>query len=187
MVRRVALNTANIFPVKNATVPYWRSQLHPIDEHRSTEDLPSECDIAIIGVEMSDVATAYHLANIKGSNPAPSIVLLEARQVCSGATGRNGGHIKTQTQTIHRMIKTHGFEAAMEIANLVQEQHFAVKEAVETEGLGCEFELRRSYDVFIDESQAEQVRLDFKASLKAGESWTRQCDFMGPEFVQQVR
>lgn len=79
-----------IFPVDNATQPYWRTQLHPLDEHRSTETLPSKCDIAIIGAGMSGVATAYHLVKAMGSDRLPSIVLLEARQLCSGATGRNG-------------------------------------------------------------------------------------------------
>lgn len=79
-----------ILPVDNATVPYWRSILHKIDEHRSTEQLPQECDIAIIGAGFSGVATAYHLSKLYGSNETPSIIMLEARQVCSGATGRNG-------------------------------------------------------------------------------------------------
>jgi len=78
-----------VLPVPNATTPYWRTELHPLDEHRSTEQLPVKCDIAIIGAGLSGVATAYHLVEMAGPNP-PSIVLLEARQVCSGATGRNG-------------------------------------------------------------------------------------------------
>ena len=86
-------STPNICPVDNATVPYWRSQLHPIDEHRSTKELPSECDVAIIGAGLSGVATAYHLLNNKESDSSPSVVLLEARQVCSGATARNGVHL----------------------------------------------------------------------------------------------
>jgi hypothetical protein len=79
-----------ILPVDNATVPYWRSELHDIDEYRSTEFLPESCDIAIIGAGFAGVATAYHLSKLYPSNDPPSIVLLEARQVCSGATGRNG-------------------------------------------------------------------------------------------------
>lgn len=77
-------------PVDNATVPYWRSELHSIDEHRSTEQLPQDCDIAIIGAGFAGVATAYHLDKLYEGNGRPSIVMLEARQVCSGATGRNG-------------------------------------------------------------------------------------------------
>lgn len=78
-----------ILPVANATTPYWRTQLHSIDEHRSTEELPPECDVVIIGGGLSGVTTAYHLAALAGAE-IPSIVMLEARQVCSGATGRNG-------------------------------------------------------------------------------------------------
>ena len=76
------------FPVPHATLPFWRTQLHPLDSHRSTTDLPRECDILIIGAGLSGVSTAY---NLLLDNPTPpSIVLLEAREVCSGATGRNG-------------------------------------------------------------------------------------------------
>jgi glycerol-3-phosphate dehydrogenase len=77
-----------IYPVENATVPYWRSELHEIDSYRSTEELPEECDVVIIGAGLSGVSTAYWLLD---DNPKPpSILLLEARQICSGATGRNG-------------------------------------------------------------------------------------------------
>jgi hypothetical protein len=76
------------YPVPNATVPYWRTQLHPIDSHRSSAQLPAECDIIIIGAGLAGVSTAYFL--VDGNPSPPSIVLLEAREVCSGATGRNG-------------------------------------------------------------------------------------------------
>lgn len=78
-----------MLPVDNATVPYWRTELHALDEHRTTEKLPTECDIAIIGAGMTGVATAYHVSKLAGDKP-PSVVILEARQLCSGATGRNG-------------------------------------------------------------------------------------------------
>ncbi|RMY59516.1 hypothetical protein D0863_11908 [Hortaea werneckii] len=80
---------SNIMPVDNYTVPYWRCELHPVDDHRSTELLPSECDVVIIGSGMAGVVTAYHLCEQTEGNE-PSILMLEARQVCSGATGRNG-------------------------------------------------------------------------------------------------
>lgn len=87
-VTALTMEGHNIFPVPNATTPYWRSELHEIDSIRSTEDLPESCDVLIIGAGLSGVTTAYHLLD---ENPSPpSIVILEARQVCSGATGRNG-------------------------------------------------------------------------------------------------
>jgi hypothetical protein len=83
----------NGFPVPNHTLSYWRSELHPIDSYCSSEDLPPSCDIAIIGAGMTGVSTAYHLSRLHSANPSgkkPSIVILDAREVCSGATGRNG-------------------------------------------------------------------------------------------------
>lgn len=85
-----ATSKATIRPVENATRPFWRSQPHALDEFRSTKDLPTECDILIIGAGMSGVATAYFLTKIIPKAERPSIVLLEARQLCSGATARNG-------------------------------------------------------------------------------------------------
>lgn len=83
----------NGFPVPNHTLSYWRSELHPIDSYCSSEELPLSCDIAIIGAGMTGVSTAYHLSRLHAANNAgkkPSIVILDAREVCSGATGRNG-------------------------------------------------------------------------------------------------
>jgi hypothetical protein len=83
------------YPVANATLPYWRTQLHEIDSHRSTAELPVESDVVIIGSGIAGVSTAYYL--VDGNPTPPSIVLLEAREVCSGATGRNG--ISSHRQT----------------------------------------------------------------------------------------
>lgn len=76
------------FPHPTYTKSFWRTDLHELDDYRSTEHLPEECDIIIIGAGYAGVTTAYHL--LKDNPHPPSIVLLEARQACSGATGRNG-------------------------------------------------------------------------------------------------
>ena len=69
-------------------IPFWRTSPHELDAHRSTPDLPSECDILIIGGGYSGASVAYHI--FQGNETPPNTVLLEARQLCSGATGRNG-------------------------------------------------------------------------------------------------
>ncbi|KAK4546946.1 hypothetical protein LTR36_001678 [Oleoguttula mirabilis] len=165
-------DVAQILPVPNATIPYWRTQLHWIDEYRSTEELPARCDVAIIGGGMSGVTLAYHLyeqASATGQAP-PSIVLLEARQVCSGATGRNGGHCKVKSTTLSRMTERDGAEVAEEYAAFVQDQVYAMKHVVETEDLDCEFELRRSFDVVsVTAKKLSKSKRDFEPiSSKAG-------------------
>src|SRR5689334_10722590 len=75
-------------PVPNSTTPFWRTELHELDSHRSTEALPEEADIVIIGAGFSGTALAHHIYD--GNASPPSVVILEAREACSGATGRNG-------------------------------------------------------------------------------------------------
>ena len=76
------------YPSSDSTLPFWRTEPHELDNYRSSEELPTECDLVIIGAGYAGTATAYHLYD---DNPSPpSTVLLEARQACSGATARNG-------------------------------------------------------------------------------------------------
>lgn len=67
---------------------FWRSQLGKLDRHRTTPELPAEVDVLVIGAGYSSASLVTHLLALEA--PAPSILVLEARQLCSGATGRNG-------------------------------------------------------------------------------------------------
>lgn len=88
------------FPVANSVLSYWRKQLAPIDAHRSTTDLITEADIVIIGAGYSGASIVHHLleecSHVK--RPIPSILILEAREACSGATGRNGTYFTTPSK-----------------------------------------------------------------------------------------
>lgn len=75
-------------PVPNSTKSFWRTELDELDSHRSTPDLPAECDVVIIGAGFAGSALAHYIYE---DNPSPpSVVILEAREACSGATARNG-------------------------------------------------------------------------------------------------
>lgn len=79
------------FPIDHGMTSFWRSEPHPFDNHRSTDVLPDESDVVIIGAGFAGAATAYHcLQRSKALSRDLSVVVLEARQACSGATGRNG-------------------------------------------------------------------------------------------------
>lgn len=89
------------YPVKNPSISYWQIPPHPDVADRQSSKLPASADIVIIGSGMSGTSIAWHLLmdnnnnnNNNSKTPLPRIAMLEARQACSGATGRNGGHIR---------------------------------------------------------------------------------------------
>lgn len=84
------------YPVQNPSISYWQIPPHPDVADRQSPKLPSSADIVIIGSGMSGTSIAWHLLsdNNSTSKTPPRIAMLEARQACSGATGRNGGHIR---------------------------------------------------------------------------------------------
>lgn len=79
-------------PAVGYTQPFWRTELDSLDSYRSTPDLPKETDILIIGGGYAGASAAYHLFPEEQQDTSPKVVLLEARELCSGATGRNGLH-----------------------------------------------------------------------------------------------
>ncbi|KAK8092501.1 hypothetical protein PG999_014700 [Apiospora kogelbergensis] len=87
------------YPVKNPSTAYWQIPPHPdVADHQSPQ-LPESADIVIIGSGMSGTSIAWHLLMDRhprdnNATRAPRIAMIEARRACSGATGRNGGHIR---------------------------------------------------------------------------------------------
>ncbi len=85
-------DTEGVGPVPNSTRPFWRTERHELDLHRSTPELPAEADVVIIGAGYSGAAFAHYLYE---DNPSPpSVLILEAREACSGATARNGQDLR---------------------------------------------------------------------------------------------
>lgn len=79
-------------PRDNPTQSYWQDPPDEIADLRTTENLPANADVVIIGSGITGAAVAWNLLDVE---KPPNIVMLEARQACSGATGRNGPCLNT--------------------------------------------------------------------------------------------
>jgi ribulose 1,5-bisphosphate synthetase/thiazole synthase len=81
-------------PYPSPTNSFWHTQpSKTLLGHRTTKDLPSSADVVIIGSGISGAFAAWEFANLEhdhGRDPPRNVVMLEAREVCSGATGRVG-------------------------------------------------------------------------------------------------
>ncbi|KAF5641375.1 gamma-glutamylputrescine oxidoreductase [Fusarium sp. NRRL 25303] len=76
-------------PSTGSTKSYWHHK--PSERllgHRTTAELPSTADVVVVGSGITGAFAAREL--VKGD--CKNVVLLEAREACWGATGRNGGH-----------------------------------------------------------------------------------------------
>lgn len=67
---------------------FWRSAVGDLDRHRTTPELPVEADVVVVGAGYSSSSFITHF--LDSNLTSPTIVVLEARQLCSGASGRNG-------------------------------------------------------------------------------------------------
>ncbi|PGH10161.1 hypothetical protein AJ79_05516 [Helicocarpus griseus UAMH5409] len=144
------------FPNPNGMRSFWLTEPHALENHRSTETLPSECDVVIIGAGYAGVSTAYHILQ---DNPSPpSIVILEAR-----------GHLRPSPfLPIVRHAEKHGLEAAAELSDFEAEHIPAIREVIEREDIDCDFTMTRSYDVLLREDHCKEVGKAFNKLRKAG-------------------
>lgn len=144
-------------PVPGSTKSFWHTELHELADHRSTTELPEECDVLIVGSGYAGASTAYNLVKAGSATPC-SIVILEARQACSGATGRNGGHLRPDAYGhIPTYIERYGVEAGKEWAEFERDHVQAIKKLVAEENIDCDFTLSRTTDTWVDEEGGKAV------------------------------
>jgi glycine/D-amino acid oxidase-like deaminating enzyme len=101
-------------PVKDPTEAFWQVPRHVFADQQSTS-LPTGTDVLILGSGITGISVARHLLRLQ---PDLKICIIEARSAISGATGRNGGHIKAVPYTDYFALKEAlGQESAIKITN----------------------------------------------------------------------
>lgn len=166
---------------------YWLSYDSALSKHRTTEDLPQEADVVIIGSGYSGAAAAYYIMEKHGGE-TPSLVMLEARDICSGATARNGGHLKPDLYFNAALSeKRFGPRVAEELARFETQQVTDVKRLVEKEQIDCDFELTRALDVFLDHRVAELTVAAYRDMKARGYRFSDDLHFIAdPKKAEQI-
>ena len=81
------IETTPGLPVQGPTETFWLDVPSSIGRKRALDGLPKQADVVIIGSGITGASVARTLLR-ESDNGSLKIVMLEARDVCSGATGR---------------------------------------------------------------------------------------------------
>jgi glycine/D-amino acid oxidase-like deaminating enzyme/nitrite reductase/ring-hydroxylating ferredoxin subunit len=119
------------------TEPYSKRPQYP----KLTQDL--DTDVCVIGSGIAGISSAYELVK-RGVN----VVMIEARDILSGESGRTSGHLSSGLDEGYTVIKQkHGDKGAA----IVQESHLwaidHVGDIAKELGIECEYRKLPSYDI----------------------------------------
>ncbi|KAL5592984.1 hypothetical protein FOBRF1_012086 [Fusarium oxysporum] len=139
------------------------------DECRAAA-LPGEVDVVVIGTGISAAACLYAIANQK---PDLKIAVLEARGICTGATGRNGGHIcRAEGTDLRALVEEVGQEEAIRLSRLGTRNRDLMLEAIDKLGAADEvdLELTGTRIVFASEEERQTYLAELDYAKKLGVS-----------------
>ncbi|KAF2118325.1 FAD dependent oxidoreductase [Lophiotrema nucula] len=104
-------------PSPDSSKSFWLSEPILLG-HRTTEELPAEADVVVVGTGITGASALRYLAE---SGMKLRIVALDAREVCSGATGRNGGHLQPLPYARSPSIGAFEIEGSNELASYIHD------------------------------------------------------------------
>ncbi|OQE95620.1 hypothetical protein PENNAL_c0002G04705 [Penicillium nalgiovense] len=147
-------------PRPNPTESYWQHIPHALADVQSSK-LRTDRDFAIIGSGSTGLSVARTLLEC---HPTATVTVLEARTLCSGATGRNGGQMAANAgeQYMH-LAETHGVETAGKIVDFTFRNLEKMQELIEEYDAVelSEMQRLRKLRVFLTQGKFD----DFKKSI----------------------
>ncbi|KAK2045494.1 FAD dependent oxidoreductase [Colletotrichum somersetense] len=108
-------------PSAKSTASYWhREPSEVLLGHRTTKALPPTADVVVVGTGITGAFATKELLELQQAEGRNETVLvLEAREVCWGATGRNGGHCQPMAYNPNTAIADFELRNYAYLANFV--------------------------------------------------------------------
>ena len=148
-----------MLPHTEPTPSYWNTPPIPISYSRPSPS--NEPSIVILGSGLTAVSTAYALLALL---PTAHILVLEARSVCDGATGRNGGHCKVVPhEELDKLTARLGVERAADLVRFQMRHLECLREVCEmvdatSSREKTEFREVETVDLYVDENVFYEAR-----------------------------
>lgn len=148
---------------------YWIEEF-PIEfeDKCHAAPLPANVDVVVVGTGITAAAVLHVFAN---RSPGLKIAVLEARGICSGATGRNGGHIcRAEGTELRSLIEEVGQEEAVRLSHLGTRNRDLMLAAIDQLGIAEEVDLKLDGTrvVFASEEERQVYLAELDYAKKAG-------------------
>ncbi|GAA5938151.1 NAD(P)/FAD-dependent oxidoreductase [Sporobolomyces koalae] len=157
---------------------FWTKHFSgPLAHAGRDSPLPDHADIVVIGAGLTGTCAVDALVERLGSLPTArsrkvTIVVLEAREFCSGATARNGGHLTSAPILgFATLTQLYGQDEATRCVALEQYSIDWIINTCRAEGWEDQVELRAhggNLHLFDDELQARRIDAELEAARTAG-------------------
>ncbi|KAF9814801.1 hypothetical protein IEO21_04909 [Rhodonia placenta] len=164
-------------PVPNPTLPFWTVPPSLISSEGAP--LPEHADIIVIGSGITGTSVVYNLLE---RSHGVKVVMLEARDVCSGATARNGGHANPPLYHDYSELKEKYGESTAKMMVKFRLSHLQeMKHIAESEDLLKESQVRDTVhvDVFTCPktfAEAKETLMKWKADMPDESSTFGYCE-----------
>ncbi|KAK3707335.1 hypothetical protein LTR37_012179 [Vermiconidia calcicola] len=156
-------------PVPEPCLSYWHrtTRAFPYLNENSDEEVPTSTKYLIIGSGLSGSFTAWSL--VDSGVPGSDIVILEAREAVSGASGRNAGHCRPDAfRGFSAYAKVHGAEQAKKIVENEKLVFEKLDAFVREHEVPCDLNSTTTFDVCLTPEFAAYEKESFEAYKAAG-------------------
>ncbi|KAF7978979.1 hypothetical protein HWV62_44233 [Athelia sp. TMB] len=172
-------------PSSHPSLSFWTVPKASIADHLS--DLPKHADIVVIGSGLTGTSFAR---TVLKSERALQVVMLDARQTCAGASGRNGGHVNPVTYEEYEELKhEYGAKDARKIVRFRLKHFPELEKVVKEEGLLEETEWRsvEHSEVYFEPGQFETAQKRYKIFAADMPEEAAQCKFYDGKDAIEVK
>ncbi|CAG9998542.1 unnamed protein product [Clonostachys byssicola] len=175
-------------PTPGSSLSFWHQTTRSfpyLNANRDTK-VPSSAKYLIIGSGISGVLTAWELVNtgVKGEE----VLVLEAREAVSGATGRNAGHIRPDAfRGFSAFSSIHGPDQAKKIIESEKVVLEKVKHFIAAHNIDCDFVDSTTMDVCLTREFEDYQAKSFAAFKAAGGDVSHVKYYQGNEAKSKSR
>ncbi|CAN8105203.1 unnamed protein product [Discula destructiva] len=160
-----------VLPVQKPTKSYWiEAAGSTLRNFQSTPQLPQETDVIIVGSGYAGTTSAYWIhKHTERDGTTPQMLVLEAREICGGATGRNGGQLRPHAYSRYTSWSSRfGADGALALIKHEMAHLAAFKDLLTEEGLAEEVCLQfgDTFDAPMTEAEWKRLKGEYDAFVK---------------------